>query len=107
MGGGGHWRRRSESNRRVGVLQTPALPLGYVAVLMKRSDPIHTKGPASAEPRNHPRLERKTRFELATLSLAKMHSREACFRPDRFVSLLGRPSRACCLLKEYMLRIAW
>ena len=26
------FRPRSESNRRIGVLQTPALPLGYVAV---------------------------------------------------------------------------
>ena len=25
------WRRRADSNRRMGVLQTPALPLGYVA----------------------------------------------------------------------------
>lgn len=25
------WRRRAESNRRIGVLQTPALPLGYYA----------------------------------------------------------------------------
>ena len=28
---GSHRRRRSESNRGIGVLQTPALPLGYVA----------------------------------------------------------------------------
>ena len=27
-----NWRRRSESNRGIGVLQTPALPLGYVAL---------------------------------------------------------------------------
>jgi hypothetical protein len=27
----GGWRRRADSNRRMGVLQTPALPLGYVA----------------------------------------------------------------------------
>ena len=26
------WRPRAESNRRIRVLQTPALPLGYVAV---------------------------------------------------------------------------
>jgi hypothetical protein len=28
-------RRRADSNRRIGVLQTPALPLGYTATLTK------------------------------------------------------------------------
>src|ERR1051326_9339540 len=31
----GFWRRRPESNRRMKVLQTSALPLGYVALLPK------------------------------------------------------------------------
>ncbi len=30
-------RRRSESNRRIEVLQTPALPLGYVAIKKERA----------------------------------------------------------------------
>ena len=31
-GGLGSWRRGSESNRRIRLLQSPALPLGYPAV---------------------------------------------------------------------------
>jgi hypothetical protein len=30
------WRRRPDSNRRMGVLQTPALPLGYAADTLER-----------------------------------------------------------------------
>ena len=30
------WRRRSESNRWIKVLQTSALPLGYAALIVKR-----------------------------------------------------------------------
>ena len=44
------WRRRSELNRRIEVLQTSALPLGYAA------------------------KKRKTRFELATSTLARWSS---------------------------------
>jgi hypothetical protein len=37
--GGMKWRRGSESNRRMGLLQSPALPLGYPA--MGKILPIH------------------------------------------------------------------
>ncbi len=33
---GKKWRRRSESNRWIKVLQTSALPLGYAALILKR-----------------------------------------------------------------------
>src|SRR5439155_16805594 len=49
------WRRRPDSNRGVGVLQTPALPLGYAAAA------VHT-------------LERETGLEPATFSLARRRS---------------------------------
>jgi hypothetical protein len=47
----------------IGVLQTPALPLGHVAA-MRKPGPIHPWLSGN-------RLERKTRFELATLTLAR------------------------------------
>src|SRR2546428_5378218 len=48
------WRRRADSNRRMGVLQTPALPLGYVA------SNLH--------------LEREMGLEPTTFSLARRRS---------------------------------
>ena len=51
---GGGWRRRADSNRRMGVLQTPALPLGYVAL---RFD-----------------MEREMGLEPTTFSLARRRS---------------------------------
>ena len=64
----GNWRRGSESNRRIKVLQTSPLPLGYRALtgnLNRRLNP-----PASAE-RARCRLERETGLEPATLALAR------------------------------------
>ena len=49
------WRRRPDSNRGMGVLQTPALPLGYAAL-------------SACE------LERETGLEPATFSLARRRS---------------------------------
>ncbi len=49
------WRRRPDSNRGVGVLQTPALPLGYAALIGRI-------------------LERETGLEPATFSLARRRS---------------------------------
>src|SRR5207253_6077245 len=48
------WRRRADSNRRMGVLQTPALPLGYVASSID--------------------LEREMGLEPTTFSLARRRS---------------------------------
>src|SRR2546425_10870168 len=52
--GYGTWRRRADSNRRMGVLQTPALPLGYVASSLL--------------------LEREMGLEPTTFSLARRRS---------------------------------
>lgn len=52
-----YWRRHPDLNWGIKVLQTSALPLGYVAVIM----------------------ERKTRFELATPSLARRCSTTELF----------------------------
>ena len=38
LANGSFWRRRPESNRRIKVLQTSALPLGYVAIIRRRKD---------------------------------------------------------------------
>ncbi len=51
------WRRQSESNRRIAVLQTAALPLGYAAK----------------------KMERETGFEPATSTLARSHSTTELF----------------------------
>ncbi|GEM_PF-932735 len=48
-----NWRRRPDSNRGMGVLQTPALPLGYAALVS---------------------MERETGLEPATFSLARRRS---------------------------------
>jgi hypothetical protein len=53
------WRRRPDSNRGVGVLQTPALPLGYAA------------------------MERETGLEPATFSLARRRSTTELLPPAR------------------------
>ena len=56
------WRRHPDLNRGIGVLQTRALPLGYVAVY---------KNGAIFQA---PHLERMTRLELATSTLARLRS---------------------------------
>ena len=33
------WRRRADLNRRIGILQTPALPLGYAAIVPAHAAP--------------------------------------------------------------------
>ena len=74
------WRRRSESNRGIKVLQTSALPLGYAAARSIKDEGGRMKylwrwkAPAFIP---HPSafirdfVERETRFELATLALAR------------------------------------
>ena len=63
------WRRRSESNRRMRVLQTLALPLGYVALRGRRVAGVV--------------LERETGFEPATPTLARLCSTTELFPPRR------------------------
>ena len=69
----GGWRRGSESNRRIKVLQTSPLPLGYRAPAQLNSVPSRciTEHEASWKQRN---LERETGFEPATSTLARSHS---------------------------------
>ena len=52
------WRRHPDSNRRITVLQTVALPLGYAA---------------------SKKMERETGFEPATSTLARSHSTAELF----------------------------
>src|ERR1700757_1545888 len=69
------WRRGSESNRRIKVLQTSPLPLGYRAPALANSVPKPNwcvfGARASWKQRN---LERETGFEPATSTLARSHS---------------------------------
>ena len=47
----GDWRRRRESNPRIAVLQTDALPLGYSAVTLRVAGPIpYAPGPGLSMP---------------------------------------------------------
>gem|GEM_PF-3746753 len=63
------WRRGSESNRRIRVLQTPALPLGYPAV-KNRQHSIHQRSNCKSQPASSdPRLifrEREKKVSLGT-----------------------------------------
>ena len=68
--GGKAWRRRPDSNRRMRVLQTLALPLGYVAVI----GPELLEGSPGVQ-----RMERETGFEPATPTLARLCSTTELF----------------------------
>ena len=59
------WRRGSESNRRIKVLQTSPLPLGYRAPDLRKRLRHWEAGK---------NLERETGFEPATSTLARSHS---------------------------------
>ena len=56
------WRYHPDLNRGIEVLQTSALPLGYGTVLCKMAGGPLAPGQA---------VERNTRFELATFTLAR------------------------------------
>ena len=56
------WRYHPDLNRGIEVLQTSALPLGYGTVLFKMAGGPIAPGQA---------VERNTRFELATFTLAR------------------------------------
>src|SRR5205807_10646740 len=79
------WRRRADSNRRMGVLQTPALPLGYVALGV--------------------RLEREMGLEPTTFSLARRRSTTELLprsvsdiRSEEHTSELQSPCNLVCRL---------
>ena len=63
------WRRHPDSNWGMKVLQTLALPLGYGAL----SDSVLPCGMGGEIPPNK-KMERETRFELATFALARRRS---------------------------------
>src|SRR5580692_6214550 len=67
------WRRGSESNRRIKVLQTSPLPLGYRAPAQYVSVPCE-KSPFAGENLRGRKMERETRVELATSTLARLRS---------------------------------
>src|SRR5579864_9218810 len=66
------WRRGSESNRRIKVLQTSPLPLGYRA--SAQSSAPDESPTAELELTGEKNLERETGFEPATSTLARSHS---------------------------------
>ena len=67
------WRRGPDSNRRIKVLQTSPLPLGYRASLVAPHHPLQQGRPA-ASPIREGNMERETGFEPATSTLARSHS---------------------------------
>ena|SRR6185503_17556786 len=67
----GKWRRRSESNRWIKVLQTSALPLGYAAYRQTKGE---GRSASSSLGLRLKTLERETGFEPATSTLARSHS---------------------------------
>jgi hypothetical protein len=81
----GDWRRRPDSNRWIRVLQTLALPLGYVAETGRGRSP---RPQVLAESGRRPRsrrdnLERETGFEPATPTLARLCSTTELFPPNK------------------------
>src|SRR6266581_5735969 len=93
-GRGNGWRRRSESNRCIEVLQTSALPLGYAASPrtwltrwreILQGVPGGVNPAAAREEEGRPpqeparMLERETGVEPATSTLARLHSTTELF----------------------------
>src|SRR5215831_2518409 len=85
------WRRGPGSNRRIKVLQTSPLPLGYRALagLSYYALQIAVANPAGTGGR----LERETRFELATLALARRCSTTELLPLTANLSIPGGPKR--------------
>ncbi len=73
------WRRRPDLNRRMEVLQTSALPLGYGALSGRTTKPRVS---------GREKVERETGFEPATSTLARSHSTTELFplQPSSYVS---------------------
>src|ERR1700677_328584 len=88
------WRRGPGSNRRIKVLQTSPLPLGYRALGCLphglRIIPFHS--PSGSLPRKC-RMERETRLELATLALARRCSTTELLPLNADSSIPGRRNR--------------
>ena len=85
------WRRGPGSNRRIKVLQTSPLPLGYRAL-----GRVFGLAPVRFDfPRRWPPgwcgMERETRFELATLALARRCSTTELLPLGAILSISGGP----------------
>jgi hypothetical protein len=94
---GEDWRRRPESNRRMRVLQTLALPLGYVAAEAQKAATSAAsqlqRRPIRVGRSSSDVLERETGFEPATPTLARL-----CSTTELFPRRSGRYqiARAAC-----------
>src|SRR5437660_2819032 len=75
------WRSGSESNRRIKVLQTSPLPLGYRALLSTLL--ACSKSPFAGNRPKTKNLERETGFEPATSTLARSHSTTELLPPSK------------------------
>ena len=86
------WRRGPGSNRRIKVLQTSPLPLGYRALGQAYGQfrPIPPCTPSIAGCCG---MERETRLELATLALARRCSTTELLPLDADSSIPGRRNR--------------
>src|ERR1700678_979388 len=85
-----YWRRGSGSNRRIKVLQTSPLPLGYRAVFKDGRPAIPDSLITPAEPTGlglTARLERETGLEPATLALARRCSTTELLPHGRLISI--------------------
>ena len=76
------WRRRPDLNRRMEVLQTSALPLGYGALSGSTTKPRVS---------GREKVERETGFEPATSTLARSHSTTELFPLANRLSTLAQP----------------
>src|ERR1700758_2058699 len=103
------WRRGSESNRRIKVLQTSPLPLGYRAPALANSVPKPSwcvfGARASWKQRN---LERETGFEPATSTLARSHSTTELLPLSPTIVKRGSGSRKHCIVapQRQLLQVA-
>ena len=91
------WRRGSESNRRIEVLQTSALPLGYRAVPQERR---------TLQEKDSPRKPRNSAGNSPTFSMGRAHSPEGRRNPPWSITpgYLGRSSGRPCAKKEAVMR---
>ena len=89
------WRRGPGSNRRIKVLQTSPLPLGYRALGCLRHGLriVPNRSQPSANLPGQCGMERETRLELATLALARRCSTTELLPLDAALSIPGRRNR--------------
>ena len=89
------WRRGPGSNRRIKVLQTSPLPLGYRAsgCLRHRLRIVPHRSSHGPNPTTRCGMERETRLELATLALARRCSTTELLPLDANLSIPGGRNR--------------